>query len=120
MITEKEIDFQKLKYFSHLDKNQKIKTINYLRILKNGLGYLPYKVGLKVLKYQDINRSKKEIESITKKLKAQKVFRDTKLKTYFPLNYKEILSKKKDCLNCGNKVKYLFCNLDCEKEYTNE
>lgn len=94
MITEKELNSFNLKYFSHLDKNQKIKTINYLRILKNGLGYLSYKNGLEVLKYQDLNKSKKEIESITKKLKAQKVFRDTNLKTYFPLNHKEIINNK--------------------------
>lgn len=87
----KEPEEVKLKYFSHLDKNQKARTINYLRIFKNNLQSLPYKEAVKKL-----HSDKDETKIIEQDLKAQKVFRDKHIKAYFPYNYKEIINKNRE------------------------
>jgi hypothetical protein len=74
------------KYFSHLNKNQQKRTINYLRIFINNLENKSYKDALLELK-----EDTKEIEIIKKGIKAQKVFRDPFIEAYFPLNYEEII-----------------------------
>lgn len=94
MITQKAMNSLNLKYFSNLDENQKQKTINYLRIFINKIENLPYKLAVEILKNQDLDKTIKEVDFISKKLKAQKVFRDPNLGTYFPLNFKEIINKK--------------------------
>ena len=77
-----------LKYFSHLDSNQKKRTINYLRIFRNNLQELPYKKAVENLK-----KNVEETNLIKRELKAQKVFRDKTIKAYFPLNYNEIINQ---------------------------
>lgn len=76
-----------LKYFTNLDPNQKKRTINYLRIFKNKLENEKYKDALLLLKEDE-----KEINEIENLIKKQKVFRDQIIKTYFPLNYEEIIT----------------------------
>lgn len=95
MITQKVMSSLNLKYFSNLDGNQKQKATNYLRIFINNIENLPYKLSLEILKNQDLDKSLKELNFVNKKLKAQKVFRDPKTKTYFPLNFKEIIEEGK-------------------------
>jgi len=95
MITKKAMHQCNLKYFSNLDHNQKQKTYNYLRIFINGLQKLPYKLALEILKNKSIDEVIKENKFINDKIKAQKVFREPNLKTYFPLNFKEIINYKK-------------------------
>lgn len=75
------------KYFSNLDNNQKKRTINYLLIFKHKLENEKYKDALLML-----NEYKKEVEEIKTKIKKQKVFRDPIIKSYFPLNYEEIIT----------------------------
>jgi len=95
MIQETEINSFNIKYFSHLDINQKQKTYNYLRIFINGLQKLPYNLAMEILKNMDLDDVIKENEFIDEKIKGQKVFRELNLKTYFPLNFKEIINYKK-------------------------
>lgn len=90
MKTKKAMQQCKLKYFSGLTSKQKDETINFLRILKNGLTNLNKDLALTILKNLDLEIVIKENEYFGKKLNGSKMFLHEK--TWLPLNFKDVVS----------------------------
>lgn len=87
---KKAMQKQGLVYFSSLTSSQKNESINYIRIIKNGLLNLPYELAIEILKNRDLDEVLKETEFINNKIQGQKMFKHNK--KYLPLNINQILN----------------------------
>lgn len=86
---KKAMQKQGLVYFSSLTSKQKDESINYIRIIKNGLLNIPYELAIEILKNKDLDEVLKENEFINNKIQGQKMFKHDK--KYLPLNINEYI-----------------------------